>query len=117
MALLRNREVQILGPNGSPDVSPVYTVQYPDGTREDTPLKFIEMSESEHKAWAKDNARHADIVKTIPDKEHQDILDRQNPDKIRDRVKKGELNKSDEPVKATTYVKPSEVAPQVQKDK
>jgi len=31
MALLRNRPVIVIGPNGA-EVSPIYTVQYPDGT-------------------------------------------------------------------------------------
>lgn len=87
MALLRNRPVQILGPVG-PSESPIYTVQYSDGTREDTPLKFIEMSESEHKDWSKANPSVADHPHVIDDKDHQKVLDSQNPRKIEEDRKK-----------------------------
>lgn len=82
MALLRNRQVRVLGPTG--DVaSPIFTVEYPDGTREDTPLKFVEMSESEHKEWSKGNPTLVDHPHVISDKQHQDVLDSQDPQKIK----------------------------------
>jgi hypothetical protein len=82
MALLRNREVILVGPAGADNPSPIYTVQYPDGTREDTPLKFIQMSDSEYKQWSKDNPSLANYIRTVSDKEHQDIVDSQDADKI-----------------------------------
>jgi|SRR6478736_1424427 len=109
MALLRNREVEVLGPNGAPEVSPIYTVKYPDGTREDVPLKIIQMSESEHKEFAKSNKQHADIPKVIDDKEHQDIVDGQNPQKIRDKQKKDKTGPADQPVQVPTFVRPIDV--------
>lgn len=118
MALLRNRPVSVIGPNGAPEVSPIYTVQYPDGTREDTPLKFIQMSESEHKEWAKNNKQHADIVRTVPDKEHQDIVDSQDVKKIQDKRKSGKVDGDQAFVPAKTFVKQSDVnqaAPQAEK--
>lgn len=108
MALLRNRQVTVLGPNGS-EVSPIYTVQYPDGTREDVPLKFIQMTEAEHKQFEKDAPQHASHVRVIDDKEHQEIVDSQNVKKIKERQDKGELNKDDTFVPAKTFVKASDV--------
>jgi hypothetical protein len=107
MALLRNREVTVLGPIDGSNASPTYTVQYADGTREDTPLKFVQMSESEHKKWAKDNAPVADHVKVIADKDHQEVVDSQNVEKIKKEQAKHPHD--DKPVAAKTYVKPSEV--------
>lgn len=101
MALLRNRPVTILGPT-TPEVSPIYTVQYPDGTREDAPLKFIQMSESEHKDWSKTNPRHADVVRTVPDNEVQEITDAQDVKKISEDQKK---QKQDQFVPTQTYAK------------
>jgi hypothetical protein len=109
MALLRNRVVNLLGPNGAAEVSPIYTVQYPDGTREDVPLKVIQMSESEQKEFAKANKQHADIPKVIDDKEHQDIVDSQDPKKIRDRQKKDKTGPADQPVQVPTFVRPVDV--------
>lgn len=109
MALLRNREVRVLGPNGDVQ-SPIFTVEYPDGTREDTELKFIHMSESEHKQWVKTNPTLQNVPKVIDDKDHQEVLDSQNRKKIEEREKKGELNKVDsKPVQVPTYVKPADV--------
>lgn len=104
MALLRNREVIVIGPNGTV-ASPIFTVQHTDGSREDTQLKYIHMSETEHKEWAKANPTVADQVKVIPDKRVQEILDHQSPEKIRKTQKP-----SDTPVQVPTLVKPSDVA-------
>ena len=84
MALLRNRPVAVIGPNGA-EVSPIYTVQYPDGTREDVPLKFIHMTEAEFKEFQKNTPQHAPYVRVIDDKEHQEILDSQDLKKIQER--------------------------------
>jgi hypothetical protein len=109
MALLRNRPVNLIGPSG-PDVSPTWTVTNPDGTREDTPLKNLQLSDSELKQFTKDHGeRLAWHVRPISDKEHQEILDSQNPQKIHERVQKGEVNRADNLVKVTPYVKTSDV--------
>lgn len=84
MALLRNRPVTVIGPNGA-EVSPIYTVQYPDGTREDVPLKFIHMTEVEHKEFQKTTPQHAQYIRVIDGKEHQEILDSQDLKKIQER--------------------------------
>ena len=81
MALLRNRPVILIGPNGA-EVSPIYTVQYPDGTREDVPLKFIHMTEAEYKEFQKTSPQHAQYIRVIDDKEHQEVLDSQDVKKI-----------------------------------
>jgi len=116
MALLRNRQVTVIGPNGA-EVSPVYTVQYPDGTREDVPLKFIQMTEAEHKEFQKNSPLHADYVRVINDKDHQEVMDSQDVKKIKERVDKGEVNKDDTLIQVPSYVKSSDITkakPQVQ---
>ena len=87
MALLRNRRVHLLGPTG-PQVSPTWSVQYPDGTKEDTPLKNIQLSDSELKDFEKEHGSHLALhVRPVTDKEHQDIVDSQDPKKIEDKRK------------------------------
>lgn len=105
MALLRNRHVTLLGPSGDA-ASPIYTVMYDDGNREDTPLKFVTLSDSEAKEFEKTVPTLTNHPKTISDKEHQDILDSQNPDKIR---KRQEKQPNDAPVQVPVFVQPSMV--------
>ena len=108
MALLRNRHVTLLGPSGDNTPSQIWTVLYDDGTREDTPLKFVTMSDSEAKDFEKNvNPTLAHHPKTISDKDHQEILDSQNPDKIRDKQKKQPNN--DVPVQVPVLVQPSAI--------
>jgi len=83
MALLRNRPVSVIGPKLVEDTSPIYTVQYADGTREDTPLKHIQMIDAEHKEFKKTDPNHAHHIRVLDDKEHQEVLDNQSPEKIR----------------------------------
>jgi hypothetical protein len=116
MALLRNRQVAVLGPNGA-EVSPIYTVQYPDGTKEDVPLKFIHMTDAEFKVFEKNSPQDAKYIRVIDDKDHQEIMDGQNVRKIKEKVGKGEVNKDDTLIQVPSYVKSSDVAkakPQVQ---
>jgi hypothetical protein len=106
MALLRNRQVNVLGPI-SPETSPVWTVQYSDGTREDTELKNIQMSDSELKEFSKNHGeRLATQIRPISDKEHQEIIDGQDAKKIKDKQDKVQ---TDKPVQVPTYVKPADV--------
>lgn len=86
MALLRNRPVTVLGQKGE-EVSPIYTVQYPDLSKEDVPLKFIQMTEAEHKEFTKKAPTHADHVKVITDKDHQEAVDSQDVKKIKEKQK------------------------------
>ncbi|SRR6266576_5291738 len=83
MALLRNRPVTIVGPVIAEEVSPIYTVQYADGTKENTPLKFIQMTDAEFKEFKKTAPNYSHHIRILDDKEHQDVLDKQNPQKIR----------------------------------
>lgn len=85
MALLRNRPVTVIGPVQVQETSPIYTVQYADGTREDTPLKFIQMTDAEFKEFKKTSPNYTDHIRVIDDKEHQEILDKQDVKKIREK--------------------------------
>lgn len=87
MALLRNRPVSIVGPKQVEETSPIYTVQYADGTREDTPLKFIQMTDAEFKEFRKTTPNYSHHIRILDDKEHQEILDSQNLKKIQDKQK------------------------------
>lgn len=82
MALLRNRPVTIVGPKQIQETSPIYTVQYADGEREDTPLKFIQMTDAEFKEFKKTSPNYSDHIRVIDDKENQEVLDSQDPKKI-----------------------------------
>ncbi len=82
MALLRNRPVTVVGPVQVQETSPIYTVQYADGTREDTPLKFIQMTDAEFKEFKKTVPNYSHHIRILDDKEHQEIVDSQNPQKI-----------------------------------
>lgn len=106
MALLRNREVTVLGPNGTV-TSPIFTVLYPDGSREDTELRYIHMTDAEKKEFEKTNASFVGQVKTVDDKKLQEVRDAQDRKKIeKAREKQPDAN---QPVVAKTYVKPAEV--------
>ena|ERR1700753_825375 len=84
MALLRNREVQLVGATGGEDVSQMFTVRYPDGSTEATQLKHLKLSKKERDDFAKSTGdRYADQVGTIEDKDYQDIVDSQDPEKIK----------------------------------
>lgn len=82
MALLRNRPVSVIGPVQVQETSPIYTVQYADGTREDTPLKFIQMTDAEYKEFKKTVPNYSHHIRILDDKEHQEILDSQDVKKI-----------------------------------
>lgn len=84
MALLRNREVSIVGVTGGEDPQQMFTVQYSDGSKELVPLRDISLNEDEHKEFTKINGeRLSDYVSKISNKDYQDIVDSQNPEKIK----------------------------------
>lgn len=65
MALLRNREVSIVGKVDGQDESPMYTVMYKDGERENTHLSELQLTEDEHKNLAKQQTAVLDKVQII----------------------------------------------------
>lgn len=106
MALLRNREVSIVGVTGGEDPSQQFTVQTSDGTKEQAPLRDLTLSESEQEDFAKRYGdRFTSQISTIKDKDYQAIKDAQDPEKI----KKAQDKQSDTPVSVPVQVKPSDV--------
>src|SRR5258708_4963652 len=61
MALLRNREVTLLGKTDGQDESPTYTVMYKDGQRENVRLNELHLTEEEHKNLTKQHGDSAMI--------------------------------------------------------
>lgn len=88
MALLRNREVTILGKADAADASPVYTVSYPNGNRENVKLNELQLTEAEYKDMLRQNGEvYMHNVQKIEDKDLQELRDSQNPEKIQERQK------------------------------
>jgi hypothetical protein len=119
MALLRNREVQILGRADGAEVSPVYTVLYPDGNRENIELSKLQLTKKEHEEMTKANGeQNMHNVSVVEDKDLKEIRDGQDKAKIEER--QGKDQKTD-PVKVSSVmVDPSEVtekSTQVKKNK
>jgi hypothetical protein len=89
MALLRNREVQILGKTDGQDESPTYTVLYPDGNRENVRLNQLRVTEEEQKELQKANGELTmSNVKVVKAKDLQEIRDGQDKAKIEEKQKK-----------------------------
>lgn len=108
MALLRNREVSIVGVTGGEDPAQQFTVQTSDGTKEQAPLRDLTLSESEQEDFAKKYGdRFTSQIKTIKDKDYQDIKDSQDPEKIK--KVQAKQAKEDAPVSVPVQVKPSDV--------
>lgn len=107
MALLRNREVQILGKTDGEDVSPTYTVLYPDGNRENVKLSELQLTEEEHKNLSK--AHGNDVmtnVNVVKNEDLQKLRDGQDRKKIEER----QVKQSPAPVAVNkVMVDPSEV--------
>lgn len=98
MALLRNREVSILSKADGQDVSPVYTVIYADGNRENVMLKELELTQEEHDEMTKQNGDASlENVRKVDTKHLQDVRDGQDKNKI-ESSKKKELQYVDVPV-------------------
>lgn len=94
MALLRNREVELLSKTDGEDASPNYTVMYKDGTRENVRLDELQLTEDEHKNIAKQHGeRTLGNVSIVKDKDLQDIRDSQDRKKIEERQKNQPQNR------------------------
>jgi len=88
MAILRNREVTILGRTDGTDVTPTYTVQYPDLNRENVSLSELSLTEDEHKEMTKQHGEAAMTnVKKVDNKHLQELRDSQDPKKIEEKRK------------------------------
>lgn len=107
MALLRNREVQILSKADGQDESPTYVVLYPDGNRENVKLNTLQVTEAEKKELEKANGELVMAnVSVIKDKDLQELRDGQDRAKIEERQGK----QSTDPVQVSkVMVDPSEV--------
>jgi hypothetical protein len=109
MALLRNREVTILGRSDGESASPNYTVLYPQGDRENVKLSELQLTKQEADEMKKTHGESVMYdVKVIEDKDLQEIRDGQDKKKIEDRQGKEDTTKSVE-VKRV-MVDPAEVA-------
>lgn len=83
MALLRNREVQILDRADAADASPVYTVSYANGTKENVKLTELQLTEAEYKDMLRTNGEvYMNNVQKVDDKTLQEIRDSQDKEKI-----------------------------------
>lgn len=89
MALLRNREVAILGRADGADASPLYTVIYPQGDRENIELNKLQLTKQEAEEMKKAHGENVMTdVSVIEDKDLQDLRDGQDKAKIEERQKK-----------------------------
>jgi hypothetical protein len=89
MAILRNREVTILGRADGADMSPQYTVQYPDLEREIVRLSDLQMTEDEYKEMTRQNGEEVMVpVKKIENKDLQALRDGQDRAKIEENQRK-----------------------------
>lgn len=109
MALLRNREVAILGRAEGAEASPLYTVIYPQGDRENVELSKLQLTKDEADEMKKAHGENALVnVSVIEDKDLQDIRDSQDKAKIEARQAKEDPSK---PVEVKrVMVDPAEVA-------
>jgi hypothetical protein len=105
MAVYKGREVTVLGKTNGEDTAPLYTIQEKSGQRADVPMNQLQFTKDEMKDLEKGAAWHLDGAKVIEDKDLADLRDKQDKAKI----EKNQESVEDKPVKATTYVKPSEV--------
>ena len=83
MALLRNREVTIVSRADAADASPVYTVAYANGSKENVKLPELQLTEAEYKDMLRTNGEvYMHDVKKVDNKTLQEIRDSQDKDKI-----------------------------------
>lgn len=112
MALLRNREVTILSRIDGADMSPVYTVAYQNGIRENAKLNELQLTSKEYADMLRQNGDvYMHNVRRIDDKELQEIRDSQDKKKIEER------QKENKPEVAETQVKVSPTETEVRKKK
>jgi hypothetical protein len=88
MAILKNREVQIIGRADATDASPNYTVMHKDGSRENARRSELRFTKDEVEKMKKTAGDDLDQVNVIDDKELNDLRDGQNPQKIQDKQDK-----------------------------
>lgn len=111
MALLRNREVELLGKTDGQDESPTYTVMYKDGSRENVRLSELQLTEEEHKNLSRS---HGEVIMTnvskVDNKRLQELRDGSDRQKIEQRQR----TQSTQPVQVNkVLVDPTEVTEKV----
>jgi hypothetical protein len=110
MALLRNREVEVIGVSGGEDPSQLFTVRYRDGSTEQVPLNQLTFGEDEHEQFKKTHGeRLSSQVKKLPKKDYQEVVDSQNPEKIKQKQKDQQKKSDQTPVQVPVSVKPADV--------
>src|SRR6267154_3563153 len=67
MAIYKNREVTVIGPNPSVGTNETITVQYKDGTHENVALNLVSFTEDEKKTLVKNYPSRYDDVSTVSD--------------------------------------------------
>jgi len=67
MALYKNREVGVIGPNTMANSPSTINVRYKDGTHENVPVAGVGFTEDEKKALIKQYPSKFDDVQTISD--------------------------------------------------
>lgn len=88
MALLRNREVSIVARTDGADMSPVYTVAYANGIRENAKLTELQLTKTEYADMLRQNGEvYMHDVQRIEDKDLQEVRDSQDKTKIEARQK------------------------------
>lgn len=113
MALLRNREVTILSRIDGADMSPVYTVSYQNGIRENAKLNELQLTSKEYADMLRQNGDvYMHDVRRIDDKELQEIRDSQDKQKIE--AKQAQASR---PEVGETQVKVSPTETEVRKKK
>lgn len=84
MALLKNRHVELTGVQGGEVPTQQFTVKAKDGTQETASLDELTMSDKEHADFTKQHGEHlSKHVKKVSDKDYQEVLDSQDPQKIK----------------------------------
>jgi len=67
MAIYKNREVTVVGPNPSAGTNETITVQYKDGTHENVSLSLVNFTEDEKNILVKNYPSRYDDVSTVSD--------------------------------------------------
>jgi hypothetical protein len=88
MAILKGREVSILGRADGADVSPTYRILDSYGQESQVMLKDLQVTSEEKKQLDIDNGNLNSGVKVISDKDLKDLRDGQDKEKIEARQSK-----------------------------
>lgn len=114
MALLRNREVSIVSRADAADATPVYTVAYANGTKENAKLTELQLTNDEYKDMLRLNGEvYMNDVQKIDDKALQEIRDSQDRAKIEARQAAERANPQPQVEEIPVEVSEPEVEPQV----